>query len=450
MNANSNNEGPNNEGPGNGGPSADERFEERFDELLQRYLDGDRSEPLVADLHAAVSASDAARQRFQQAARLDILLREGLTEQVELRSLAGTRAPDALGRSYWRPRTLALAATLLIGTLTLGYSIYRGGPRDAPQMGVCMSVSGGSELGVQRGEQHYRADSGFPLRVGDRVTCDAQTKAMLRLSDGSIVSMEPGSLVSLDSDSPRLGLLRGEAFFEIAPRRDGMPPFEVLTGQSTVAVMGTVFSLVATDHSDAAAGQTEVKVYEGSVKLTRSSDQAEVSVGSQQMATTDDLAVQDLSSPALEVRKLLPIHDVTIDHGAPAPQTFALKVEGGRRVAYIMFDIPDVSDVRSAKLRLTQIVDSGSGTLRFFVGDHSDWRETSLFGDAAPEKVREVAQHRGVVGGGQVVSVDVTDAVRGPGPLTLIMTLDKSGEDDIWFGSRDSKSPPELILTIAP
>ena len=170
------------------------------------------------------------------------------------------------------------------------------------------------------------------------------------------------------------------------------------------------------------------------------------------MATTatEDLTVASLSQrtslPSTKLVSLTPTDDMTLDQGRrdAAPR---LKVEGGRRTAYLRFNVPDVGVIRSARLRLTQDVDPGEGTLRFFTGEHVDWNEDNLDEDSAPKTLRLVGQYAGVVRPGQIVEVDVSDAVKKPGPLTLIMTLDKPRENDIWFASKESDFPPQLILT---
>ena len=111
----------------------------------------------------------------------------------------------------------------------------------------------------------------------------------------------------------------------------------------------------------------------------------------------------------------------------------------------MQFDVPDVGAVYSARLRLTQSVDTGSGTLTVGVGDESDWSEEDLTADSVPGSELVAAKHSGVVGRGQVVEL-VLDASIEPGPLTLILTLDKAGENDVWFASRESETPPQLLL----
>ena len=143
---------------------------------------------------------------------------------------------------------------------------------------------------------------------------------------------------------------------------------------------------------------------------------------------------------------MLPTDDVTLDHGEPI-NDHHIKVEGDRRIAYLRFDIPSVPDLQSAKLRLTQDIDPGSGTLQFSVGDHSEWSEESLTRSNAPVPTARSVQRSGVVRRHEVVEVDVSQLNIGSGPMTLIVTLDETGGNDIWFGSKESDTPPQLVLT---
>lgn len=62
------------------------------------------------------------------------------------------------------------------------------------------------------------------------------------LPDGSLVSLAPRSAINIhyESDSRRMTLLQGEAFFEVTP--DAARPFSVLAGGLVASVLGTAFS----------------------------------------------------------------------------------------------------------------------------------------------------------------------------------------------------------------
>jgi len=124
-----------------------------------------------------------------------------------------------------------------------------------------------------------------------------------------------------------------------------------------------------------------------------------------------------------------------------------LRVEGQRRTIYLKFDIPDNKRIiREAKLQLTQMIDVGSGTLKFYEGSHTDWSEHNLSMRQAPWPLREVGRHTGVVGLNQIVEVDVSELIHRSGLYTIIVTLDEFGDNDIAFGTKKSPLGPKLIV----
>lgn len=420
---------------------------ESFEELLCGYLEQTLSDQQLAELHHRVKHSEAERERFQQETRLNVLLRESMAQQVELQSIQGSLLPrpktNLLQLANANAPVLAAAAIFLASCF--GYFYYQRDLDGQPGIGVCLNISGGSELYLARGTHRTRMMPDSEVRLGDKVQCGDHTQAMLQLSDGSILSMEPQSMITLVSSQPEIELGHGEVHFEIAKRDETTPAFRVQTAQSTVDVMGTVFTLSEN-------GQTDLKVYEGRVALTRHRDNATVEVGSQQMATTgeEDLSVRGLLQPTNQSMTLLPTDDATLELGQADTTGRSLKVEGRRRKVFLRFEIPMLGEIQTAKLRLTQDIDAGSGTLRFFTCDESGWDESNLSSGTAPKPLLEIAQYRGVVRRGQTLEVDVREAIQTPGEVSIVVTLDQKKENDIWFGSRESDRPPQLILSYVP
>jgi len=420
--------------------------DEAFEELLAVYFEGNISEQELRQLHSLVHSTERLRIRFQDEVRLHTMLRENLSEQVELQEIVKSTQPIP---QFWLRHstvvTIAASTLILISSMAIYAVFFASNHHDSP-LATCMGITGTGNLLIERGTHRLQATADSTLEIGDLLTCDDATQAMLRLADGSILAMEPRSSLQLVSEQPIVRLRQGEVFFEIAKRKTDAQAFQVVTKESTVDVMGTVFSV-----SD--KGHTELIVYEGSVILTRLRDSARVEVKSQEMASTatKQLVTQNLSqqtSTRIKVVNLTPTDDLTLVNGSP--DSSRLKVEGKRRIAYLRFEIPKFGIVRSAILRLKQDVDTGEGTLRFYVGNHSDWTEANLHQVETPQPLQVVAKHKGVVRRGQIVEVDVTDAIKQPGPLTLIVMLDKTGENDIWFASRESDFPPQLILSTIP
>ncbi len=416
-----------------------------FQELLATYFDGEATDQEIEQLHEAVF-EQGRRDEFREAMRLNVLMRETLAEQAEVSSLAETflaSEPKQTHKSSFKQIALAVLATAAV----VFALVWRPQSSTNPVAGhgFFWDVSGAAELQLERAGHSTHARKGDSISVGDVVHCGADTRAMIRLEDGSILSMEPNSSLTLVSQRPQVRLDRGKVLFEIESRSDDEKPFEVRTGQSTVEVMGTMFTLEADEH-------THLKVYEGRVMFKRHIDNVEVEVGSQQMASTEnrDLGIESLGQPKVEstsILTLLPTDDVTWDHGGVNNGSH-LKVQRKNRTVYLRFEIPAVDGIRGARLRLTQDIDPGSGTLKFFEAESSDWSETEVSGNNLPKRGRMIAQRSGVVRPGQVVDVDVTDAVVSDSPVSFVVTLDRDREQDIWFGSRESQSPPQLLLTV--
>lgn len=110
------------------------------------------------------------------------------------------------------------------------------------------AVAGGLSWMVARGRrQHYHSGIGELRRIG--------------LADGSSVLLNTASdmLVEFDGHQRRIGLMQGEALFEVAP--DPARPFVVLTEALSVRAVGTAFDVrLGPSH-------TSVTVTEGTVEL---------------------------------------------------------------------------------------------------------------------------------------------------------------------------------------
>lgn len=422
--------------------------DDEFAELLTLYIEGEATESQLQQLLSAIKASPDRRSWFQNEARINSLLRETIGEYVELQVIQNSTPIQVKKKSsstqspFW---WIALAGALLVAVGSIWFSRMRTEEQAFPTMGSFMSLTGGGQASILRNDKQMPAAQDFNLREGDRVICGISSQAMLRLADGSILAMEPGSELTLVSSRPEIKLEKGEVLFEVAKRKESERPFQVRTSESTVDVLGTIFTLTANDF-------TELAVFEGEVTLTRHSDNSQITVASQQRTSTNEtrLAVQELEAPRVptpvKIVTLFPTDDITLDRNQ-IRNTEHLKIEGDRRVAFLRFDVPPNRTIRSAVLRLTQSVDTGSGELLVSVGEHGAWREADAKPTQLPDERLLAASRSGPVGRGQVIELDIKVPLE-PGALTLMLTLDQKGENDIWFASRESDTPPQLSLTL--
>jgi ferric-dicitrate binding protein FerR (iron transport regulator) len=423
----------------------------RFDELMNAYLEAEIAPADLRELHRTVREHPDCRARFQAHSRLHVLMREAFAEQVELSELQESLRPiqEADRRKPLRTALWAVAACLILGLSLWGSWTRLAGRSEARGIGTCLYVSGSGQTLIQRDQQDILAAPHAVLKAGDRIQCTADTQAMLRLHDGTLISMEPLCRLDLMSSrqEPKVILAQGEALFEIAEQTPAAP-FHVDTPHAAVTVLGTTFTLEASE------AQTQLKVYEGEVEFTRTADGQSVRVQSEQRvdSAAQILTVAALNTPVparpVEVLSLLPTDAATLDRGQLVIRP--LKVEGKRRTCYLRFDVPAVGVFLHAKLRLTQTIDPGSGTLTFARGSHSTWRETTLDERTAPRAMEPVVKRTGVIQRRETLEVDITPLIQAPGPVTIVIDLVETGGHDIWFHPRKSDLPPQVTLTYVP
>ena len=116
---------------------------------------------------------------------------------------------------------------------------------------------------------------GLVLRQqADQLTASGQTREVL-LSDGSRVRLGPDSALAFDEDSGRRGvrLLKGRAFFDVAPDRGRS--FRVRVEGGDVTVLGTAFE-VALTRTD-----TKIAVVHGRVRVERGAAREDLQAGEQ-------------------------------------------------------------------------------------------------------------------------------------------------------------------------
>jgi len=124
-----------------------------------------------------------------------------------------------------------------------------------------------------------------------------------------------------------------------------------------------------------------------------------------------------------------------------------LKVEGNRRVVYLKFEIESLPPkILDAQLRLRVSADGGTGNLTAYRGSHSDWKKNQLTAKSAPKLGEAIASTRVRAIPGELVSIPMSKMLQGDGTYTVVLKLDKGG-DDIWFESSSQGKGPELQIT---
>lgn len=238
-----------------------------------RYLDGQTSEKEVAELNDLLIESKDARQHMREIASQVVAMAD-LGRERDLHAPA-RKSPTAAGQ-WWGTSAawmrMAVAASIAVGMVTWLM------PREiapSPVLWVedvvgTLSWTGGSgdnRTGVKTGE---RVPSGlFELS-------SEGGSAQLRFHDGTRLTLSSGCEVAIvDQGQKRLNLKAGTLTVDAKPQPRNRPMI-LQTTTARVEVVGTVFSLDATDDV------TELGVSKGLVLIERLQDRASIEVGENQ------------------------------------------------------------------------------------------------------------------------------------------------------------------------
>jgi hypothetical protein len=134
-------------------------------------------------------------------------------------------------------------------------------------------ATGGVEVQGPGAAGFVAAQESVALAPGSRVRTDAKTRARVELDDGSVLVLDRATEVVLDGAAPRSArLVAGNLVADVAHRANAGVA-HIATPSGPVEVLGTRFSLAATDD------RTSVRVTRGVVKLGEATRAVEVKTG---------------------------------------------------------------------------------------------------------------------------------------------------------------------------
>jgi hypothetical protein len=171
----------------------------------------------------------------------------------------------------------------------------------AAASGEILALSGTATM--ESGGQQRAVAIGDPVQTGDTIDVPQDSKVRLRMDDGSIVTIAPGSKMTIDKYdvdgsgarqnaelTMSTGLLRA-----VVSVGGGTPNFEVKTATGVASVRGTELYI------DAQGDKTQVYVVTGTVALAGSDGQNSVTIP--QMSTS----AVDGHSPPSQIRAVTPL-----------------------------------------------------------------------------------------------------------------------------------------------
>jgi hypothetical protein len=264
---------------------------ERADILIQKYLDEIILPVEMADLEKLLISDSIVRQRFIQTTQFEHLLvdqfrrskaSQMLSDSIESEKsiqpeilLERQNAPGAFRtRKISISKWIALAASVV---MILGV-YYLNMPADALPL-KCIQVTG--DISLIRGKDRYLIKPGQKIQGNDQIIVSKEASAVFQYSDDQTtlnLYSETKVLFKIENGAKRVRLDSGKIFCTVA-KQPKDKPFVVTTPHAAASVIGTELSL------DVSADTTKLKVIEGNVALTRSTDNASVNVTTGQHAT---------------------------------------------------------------------------------------------------------------------------------------------------------------------
>jgi hypothetical protein len=147
---------------------------------------------------------------------------------------------------------------------------------------------------------------------------------------------------------------------------------------------------------------------------------------------------------------LSPVHDTYLQGSRNFNQNI-IRVESGRRVGYLMFDLSGINGtITDVKLKMTCDSDAGNGNVIVALGNQSNWTETNLSTTNKPNATATLGNLNTAykVGTTYTWSLDHS-AINGGENLSLIVSHD--GTNDVAFASSESPAlSPQLEITYMP
>lgn len=194
--------------------------QEEFRYLLEKYKTGlatPAERALVEQWYDTISRGEPANMSHDE----ELALEKQFLRHVDHYIATAAKTGKQRFLSFWQ--AAAIAAGLLLVCVFL---VYFYSPGSIPEQFTTIPVRS--------------ADDAEEL-----VTVAATKVRRVQLTDGSTVTLQPGSTLSYDAhnynDTRREVFLQGEGFFEVT--RDAQRPFYVFTGEVATKVLGTSFSV---------------------------------------------------------------------------------------------------------------------------------------------------------------------------------------------------------------
>lgn len=160
----------------------------------------------------------------------------------------------------------------------------------------------------------------------------------------------------------------------------------------------------------------------------------------------DKIVVTKDESAVVETTLLSPIHDAYLQ-GTTRYNSTNIRVENGKRVGYLMFDLSDVDGaVETLDLQFTIFSDTGNGNVNVNLGTSDSWTETNLSSANKPEAGVLLGNLNTTYSLGSTYTVSLDASKITGDTLTLVLTATSGNDFD--FGSKENttSTAPRLLI----
>ncbi|WP_316798309.1 FecR family protein [Pedobacter frigidisoli] len=263
-----------------------------FDQILQKYLNGQAGKKEIDFLHAYYNAFEQSQDFTSQLSDEKRLSLEQHLQSRILKNLGNHKRSRILNPFFLK----YAAAVILISGITLAYflfSVRLTHQNKFPQLvekqhqkskEIVLTLANGSQINLkngvlatavqeigatvkskENGDLDYQALSVKPAQESyNQIDVPAGKQFKITLSDGTKVWLNAVSSVKYPvafQDAQRVVYLTGEAYFEVS--KDKTRPFIVKTKQSSVEVTGTEFNIMSLPEEN----DVRTTLLEGSVNV---------------------------------------------------------------------------------------------------------------------------------------------------------------------------------------
>jgi len=277
----------------------------------------------------------------------------------------------------------------------------------------------------------YIQSSDCKIRISD--AADSSVSDISR--DIFSISASPGSLPEISGLFPTEGA-PGTRVFVAGRYFDGIVGLEFDNALHPFEIFSDKYvTFVITDSLGAA----------GTIKIITSNG----------LATSAD-SFKVISSDAIASQLYLATDDAQIKIDSPDYNygfADSMNVESGRFTSYLRFNVVDLVDVLSAKIRV--FAESGAGAeCELFLSENSlsdgsgEWNEHIITAANAPAISGSSLSSQIVAGDSQYVDFDLGDVIGEPGQYSFAITGLASGQ--ARYASKENIFPPQLIISYAP